>query len=237
MKDGRNSRTEMLIGREGMSLLENSTVTVAGAGAVGGYVIEALVRAGVGSIRVIDGDSISESNINRQILATYDTVGFRKTDAAGERALSINPAIKFTGADVHIAAGNVAECLGPNPGILADAIDTVAGKIALLRYAAAEGIPAYSSMGAALRLDPSKIRVAPLKKTSVCPLAAAVRHGLRDIGVSDITCVYSEEPPVSVPEERDSHGKSILGSMPAVPAIFGMTLANEIILRIINGKK
>ena len=230
----RDSRTELLIGRGGLELLKDANVTVAGAGAVGGYAIEALVRAGVGRIRVIDGDAVSESNINRQVLATYGTVGRRKVDVAKERALSISPGIEFTGVDALLTPENVAECIGPRPDILVDAIDTVANKIALLRYAAANGITTFSSMGAALHLETSMVRVAPLMKTKVCPLAASVRSGLRDCDTSSIVCVYSEEPPVSVPRDRDDSGKSVLGSLPTVPAVFGMILANEAIKEILS---
>ncbi len=203
---------------------------------MGGYAIEALVRAGVGHIRVIDGDVIAESNINRQILATYDTLGRGKAETAKERALSINPEVDFTAVCALLTPDNLEFCLGPDPDVLIDAIDTVANKIALLSYAANKGLVTFSSMGAALHSDTSMIKTAPLMKTRVCPLAASVRSGLRGADTSCITCVYSEEPPLTVPSGRDAHGKSVLGSLPTVPAIFGMILANEAIMHILSSR-
>ena len=115
-----------------------------------------------------------------------------------------------------------------------DAIDTVRCKVSLLRRASETGMVTFSSMGAALHLDTQMVRVAPLRKTSVCPLAAAVRKGLRDLDTSNITCVYSVEPPIAVPTDRDEHGKSVLGSLPTVPAVFGMTLANLVIQHVLG---
>ena len=213
---GMSDRTSLLLGEEGIRRLAESTVVVAGAGAVGGYVLEGLVRAGVGHIRVIDADVFSESNMNRQILATTDTIGRNKAEVAVERARSVPDLLK------------------DRPDVLADAIDTIAHKVSLLRYAAENGIPTFSSMGAALHTDTLALRSATLKCTRVCPLASAVRSRLRDLDTSGITCVYSEEPPIARPDSRDDHGKSILGSLPTVPAAFGMTIANLIIMHLVS---
>ena len=126
------------------------------------------------------------------------------------------------------------ELLKGNPDVVVDAIDTVEHKVALLRYAAEHDMRVFSSMGAALHMDTQSVRIAPLKKTKVCPLASAVRSRLRDVDTSNITAVYSEEQPLVTPNERDDHGKSVLGSLPTLPAIFGMTLANETIRYIIS---
>ena len=227
-------RTGLLVGDEGMERLSEASVILAGVGAVGGYALEGLVRAGIGRIRVVDADVFSGSNLNRQILATVDTVGRPKAEAACERARSINPGIDIEPMRVLVDDSTVDGILDSDFDILVDAIDTVRCKISLLRKASETGMTTFSSMGAALHLDTQRVRVAPLRKTSVCPLAATVRKGLRDLDTSNITCVYSEEPPISVPTERDEHGKSVLGSLPTVPAVFGMTLANLAISHIIR---
>ena len=234
MSDGIGSRTELLLGEDGMRKLRDSTVVLAGAGAVGGYVLEGLVRAGVGHIRVVDGDVFSASNMNRQILATMDTIGRNKADVAVERARSINPDIDIEAINMLVSEETIPMILEDVPDVLADAIDTIGHKVALLRYAAENDIVTFSSMGAALHMDTLALRVDTLKRTKVCPLAASVRSRLRDVDTSRITCVYSEEKPLVKPEARDEHGKSILGSLPTVPAVFGMTLANQIILHLIQ---
>ena len=234
MSDGIGARTELLLGEDGMRKLKDSTVVLAGAGAVGGYVLEGLVRAGVGHIRVVDGDVFSASNMNRQILATVDTIGRNKADVAVERARSINPDIDIEAINMLVSEETIPMILEDVPDVLADAIDTIGPKVALLRYAAENDIVTFSSMGAALHMDTLALRVDTLKRTKVCPLAASVRSRLRDVDTSRITCVYSEEKPLVKPEARDEHGKSILGSLPTVPAVFGMTLANQIILHLIQ---
>ena len=234
MSDGIGARTELLLGEDGMRKLKDSTVVLAGAGAVGGYVLEGLVRAGVGHIRVVDGDVFSASNMNRQILATTDTIGRNKSDVAVERARSINPDIDIEAINMLVSEETIPTILEDVPDVLADAIDTIGHKVALLRYAAENDIVTFSSMGAALHMDTLALRVDTLKRTKVCPLAASVRSRLRDVDTSRITCVYSEEKPLVKPEARDEHGKSILGSLPTVPAVFGMTLANQIILHLIQ---
>ena len=229
-----SDRTGLIIGDEGIEKLRSTFVVLAGVGAVGGYALEGLVRAGIGKIRVIDSDVFNETNLNRQILATRDTIGRLKTQVAIERARSINPDIDIESLDAMVSSETVDEFLKGNPDILVDAIDTVEHKCTLLRKACEMGIPTFSSMGAALHLDTSAIKVAKLKKTKVCPLASSVRSKLRDIDTSDVVCVYSEEPPLVKPSERDENGKSVLGSLPTVPAIFGMTLANEAIRHILK---
>ena len=234
MSDDMSARTQLLLGEEGVEKLRNSTVVLAGAGAVGGYVLEGLVRAGVGHIRVVDGDVFSASNMNRQVLATMDTIGRNKADVAVERARSINPDVDITAINTLVSEDTILSILEDVPDVLADAIDTIGHKVALLRYAAENGIVTFSSMGAALHMDATSLRIATLKRTKVCPLAQAVRSRLRDVDTSNITCVYSEEKPMVKPDARDDHGKSILGSLPTIPALFGMTLANEIILYLVR---
>lgn len=231
---GMSERTSLLIGEAGVERLRNSSVLLVGCGAVGGYALEGLVRAGVGKIRVVDHDVFSESNMNRQILATTNTVGVPKVKAACERAKSINPEIQIEPLDILVNQETVSEILDGDFDILVDAIDTLGNKIALLSAASDKGIVTFSSMGAALHIDTQSVKIAPLMKTNTCPLAASLRKALRDKDTSKITAVYSVEPPVVKPSERDVHGKSILGSLPTVPAVFGMTLANEAIKYILS---
>lgn len=232
--NGMEDRTRLLIGDDGIRRLSDSFVVLCGTGAVGGYVLEGLVRAGVGHIRVVDADVFSESNLNRQVLATVDTVGRRKADVAVERARSINPDIDIEAMCQIVSKDTIPEILSGGPDAVADAIDTIEHKSAMLRAATEQGLKVFSSMGAALHIDAQSIKVATLKKTKVCPLAAAVRSRLRDLDTSNIVCVYSEEQMSVKPGDRDEHGKSILGSLPTIPAIFGMTLANEIIMHLLQ---
>ena len=227
-------RTKLLIGEEGIARLKDTFAVVCGAGAVGGYAFEGLVRAGVGRIRIVDADVFNDSNLNRQILATVDTIGRKKAEVAAERARSINPEIQVEVMCQLVSNDNIDDILSGDPDIVIDAIDTVEHKCSLLRAVAERGIRTFSSMGAALHFDTQSVHIAPLKKTKVCPLAASVRSRLWDVDTSCITCVYSEEKLEIRPDERDEHGKSILGSLPTVPAVFGMTLANEAIRYILD---
>ncbi len=229
-----NDRTRLLIGEEGIARLKDTFAVVCGVGAVGGYALEGLVRAGIGHIRVVDADVFSDSNLNRQILATVDTIGRKKAEVAAERARSINPDIVVETMCEFVSADSVDRILSGDPDFVVDAIDTVEHKCALLRAVSERKLKTFSSMGAALHFETQSIHVATLKKTKVCPLAASVRSRLRDVDTSCITCVYSEEKLEIRPDERDEHGKSILGSLPTVPAVFGMTLANEAIRYIIE---
>jgi tRNA A37 threonylcarbamoyladenosine dehydratase len=228
--DDMGARTRLILGQEGLDRLRDTRVVLAGCGAVGGYALEGMVRAGVGHIRVVDADVFSESNLNRQVLCTRDTVGRPKAEVACERARSINPDIDIEGLSLRVSEDTIPEILSGGFGYLVDAIDTVANKCQLLSAVAGTDLKVYSSMGAALRTDPGLVKVAPLMKTSVCPLAANVRRRMRGMDTSNITCVYSQEPQVATPDSRDENGKSVLGSMPTIPAIFGMTLANLVIL-------
>lgn len=230
---GMDARTSLIVGEEGLDRLRGASVVITGVGAVGGYALEGLVRAGVGRVRVVDADTFTESNLNRQVLATVDSLGRRKAEVACERARSINPDIAIEGMAALVSEETIPSILD-GCDVLVDAIDTVRHKTDLIRGAVDRGIPVYSSMGAALHTDPLAVRVDTLRRTSVCPVAAAVRKALRDIDTHDVTCVYSIEAPVATPTERDGHGKSVLGSLPTIPAIFGMTVANCALMRIVN---
>lgn len=237
MLEDSNSRTLLLVGRSGLKKLSRASIIVAGAGAVGGYALEGIVRAGVGRVRVVDPDILSESNLNRQILSTVYTIGKYKSDIACDRAKSINPSIDIEGMHTLITGETIPSVLSDDFDILIDAIDSVKHKVELLRGASERRIPTFSSMGSALHFDTQSIKVSNLNSTRVCPLASIIRSNLRDIDTSMITCVFSEEHPMTNLMTRDSNGKNILGSLPTIPAIFGMILANEAIRYIISKLK
>lgn len=228
-------RTKMLIGEEAFARLQNAFVVIAGVGAVGGYVLEALVRAGVGKIRVVDFDVLKKSNLNRQILALNSVLEMPKVEAARARALDINPYCRIETVKAFINAQNLPEILGGSPDVLVDAIDVVKAKAELLTYASQNGIKTFSAMGAALRVRPELLRTAPLGETKGCPLAALMRKNLRrqKVSLDNISCVYSEEVLKIKPEGQDENGKRILGSLPTVTGIVGLTLANNVILELI----
>ncbi len=231
-------RTEIMLGKTGVGKLSHSFVVIAGAGAVGGWALEALVRVGVGRIRIIDYDVVDVSNLNRQVLATADVIGQYKVDLAVKRALSINPDIQIEPKNMMISAETIEDVFEDEPDLLIDAIDTVACKVQLLKSAVNRNIPVFSSMGAALRTDMSMIKTVSLDKTKVCPLAKIIRSGLKkeNVDISRIMAVCSEELPKVIPDKRDGNGKSVLGSLPTVPAVFGFTLANMAILHLVDYK-
>lgn len=220
-----STRTRILIGDEGVERLKDAHVIICGCGAVGGYALEGLVRSGVGNIRVVDKDVFSPSNLNRQILCTENTIGRIKTEVACERARSINPDINIEGLDVYINEETIPDILDGEWDVLVDAIDTIGNKAKIDSAALANGIPVFASMGAAMHLDPSKIQIATLTKTSICPLASKLRKQMKTVDTRNMVCVFSTENVPAPPPDRDEHGKGILGSLPSVPGIFGFTLA------------
>jgi len=233
----RFSRTEKLIGTEKIQKLQNSKVILFGAGAVGSFAAEALVRSGIGSITIVDFDTISISNINRQLYALESTVGRSKTEVAVERLLDINPGCKVQAVNTLADEQNIPQILSDAPDIIIDAIDTVNPKLELLTYAVQNNIPVVSSMGAARRLDPTAVKTGDLFKTAHCPLARLMRKYLRRRGIkSGIMCVYSDEPPLK-PEKGEidedltgsNHSTKILGSLPTVTGIFGLVAADTAI--------
>ncbi len=246
----RFTRIRQLLGDTCLDTLHNSTVTIVGLGAVGGYAMEGLARAGIGSLKLIDFDIIQPSNINRQILALESTLGKPKTAVAKERVLEINPRCKVDAQTLFASDETVETILSPVPDLLIDAIDSLNPKAQLLTAAYRSNIKTLSSMGAALRTDPSRITIADLYKTKACPLARRLRQRLRrqDVG-EGITCVFSTEPVdfAYQPPKTDEAPKSVtgnkgrarrvLGSLPTLTAIFGMYLANQAILDLINKEK
>ena len=223
------SRTRLLLGEDGVQRLRNARVAVFGLGGVGGYAVEALARAGVGALDLIDSDRVSLSNINRQIIATHETVGEYKCDAAKERILSINPDCKVTVYNVFFDEGTKAEFDFSAYDYVIDAIDSLGAKIELIASAKAQETPIISAMGAGNKLDPTRFEVSDISKTEVCPLARAVRTSLKKRGIYHLKVVYSKELPVVTPEVSDGVKRRVPGSISFVPSVMGLIIAGEVI--------
>ena len=222
----RLNRTRLLFGDTGIEKLRNCTVMVVGCGAVGSFAIEALARSGIGHLIVVDFDTIEESNINRQLFALDSTLGIKKVAVAKSRIHDLNPDITVDALDLFFDENSEIPTV---PDFIIDAIDTVDSKIALYKWAFAHNVPIISSMGAASKTDIGQISVAPLSRTTVCPLASRVRRMVRDIGLPDIPVVYSTQTPAPV----SGHAKN-LGSVITVTGTFGLMLANYVISKIIQ---
>lgn len=237
------SRTELLLGAEGMARLHSARVAVFGIGGVGGYVVEALARSGIGALDLIDNDRVSLTNLNRQIIATQSTLGRYKTEVARERILDINPGAVVREYRMFYLPENAGQFDFTQYDYVVDAIDTVTGKLQLIQQAQEAGVPVISSMGAGNKLDASALKLADIYETSVCPLARVMRRELKKRGIQKLKVVYSEEPPirpVSAAAERaeaaevpDSR-KQIPGSTAFVPAVAGLLIAGEIV-RTLSG--
>lgn len=226
----RFSRTELLLGRDSTEKLKNSRVAVFGLGGVGGYCVEALVRSGVGALDLVDSDRVSLTNLNRQLFATQKTVGAYKADAAAERVAEIDPSCKVRVFKTFFLPETAGEFDFHDYDYVVDAIDTVTGKIALVRAAFACGTPIVSSMGAGNKLDPTKFEVADLAKTSVCPLARTMRRELKKYGIFHLKVVYSKEEPIRpLPTEEESGKRETPGSVAFVPSVVGLILAGEVV--------
>jgi tRNA A37 threonylcarbamoyladenosine dehydratase len=239
-------RTERLLGTKRFQLLQSKMVTVVGLGAVGGYVVEGLVRAGIRHLRIIDFDTIQPSNLNRQLLALESTIGRPKAEVAKERVLAINSNCHIEALQSFAGDETLDQILTPRPDLLIDAIDSLNPKTQLLHEAYLRDIPTISSMGAALRTDPTFIRTGDLFSTSNCPLAKHLRKRLRRRGVGEgIFCVYStekidfayqkEEEEINVgetPYADRGRQRNVLGSLPTITGIFGLTIANRAIMQL-----
>ena len=232
------SRTERLLGKENMEKLAAARVCIFGIGGVGGYVAEALARSGVGHLELVDNDVICLSNLNRQIIATHETLGQYKVDVMKERILSINPTAEVTVYKCFYLPETRAQFDFTNYDYVVDAIDTVAGKIALVLQAEESGTPVISSMGAGHKLDPAAFQVADIYQTSVCPLAKVMRRELKRRGVKKLKVVYSKEQPVAVQNDEESllssPRRSIPGSIAFVPSVAGLIIAGEVVKDLVN---
>lgn len=222
-------RTERILGGDAMEKLRNSRVAVFGVGGVGGYALEALVRSGIGEIDVFDNDTVAVSNLNRQIIATADTVGMLKTDAAKERALSINPNLKINIHNCFYMPDNADDYDLSVYSYVVDAIDTVAAKTELIKRAKKAGVPIISSMGTGNKLEASMLEVADIKKTEMCPLARTMRRELKKYGITSLKVVYSREKP-TIPNDGDRTPASTA----FVPGAAGLIAAGEVIKDLIK---
>ncbi|MBQ7412827.1 MAG: tRNA threonylcarbamoyladenosine dehydratase [Alphaproteobacteria bacterium] len=223
-------RTELLFGPQGLARLREASVTIVGCGAVGSFAIEALARSGVGHLTLIDGDTVSLSNINRQLCALHSTIGRFKVDVLKHRIKDICPDTQVDSFPVFLDDNNCADLFKHTPDFVVDAIDLLAGKVALIQYLQQKNIPFISSMGAALKTDFSKIKVAPLNQTSVCPLAARLRKLLKEKKLNlSFPCVFSTEKPVG-----DRQPGRQMGSLASMTGSFGLILANEVILALVK---
>ena len=227
----------MLVGKDGVSSLKEKRVIVFGIGGVGGYVCEALARSGVGRIDVVDNDTVSITNINRQIIATSDTVGKNKTAVMAKRMKSINPDVEVAEYNMFYLPETAGELDLSQYDFVVDAIDTVSGKIELALRCQGMGVPIVSSMGTGNKLDPTRIVVTDIYKTKICPLARVMRNLCKKNGIKKLTVVYSEEEPVTPlfqPEENDNPNKSIPASSAFVPPCAGLTIASYVVQNLIK---
>lgn len=240
------SRTELLYGEEAMGRLESSHVAVFGIGGVGGYVVEALARSGIGAIDLIDDDKVCLTNINRQIIATRKTIGKYKVDVAEERVHDINPDCKVRAFKTFFLPETEDQFDFNEYDYVVDAIDTVTGKLAIIEKAKRAGVPVISSMGAGNKVNPSMFEVADIYQTSVCPLAKVMRHECKKRGIDSLKVVYSKEKPIRPLEDMSiscrtncicppgtarkcTQRRDIPGSTAFVPSVVGLIIAGEVI--------
>lgn len=241
-------RTAMLLGEEGVKNLSRKRVAVFGVGGVGGHVVEALARSGVGAIDLIDNDIVNPSNINRQLIATWDTVGRQKTEVMKERVASINPRCLVETHNLFFLPEREEELPFDRYDYIVDAIDTVTAKIALVMIAQERNIPIISSMGTGNKLDPTKLEITDLYATSTCPLAKVMRRELKRLGVKKLTVLYSTEvarKPLEISGEGETvsettdkpYVKRAPGSNAFVPACAGLMIGGYVVLKLSGAEK
>lgn len=227
------SRTELLLGQDGMKKLKNTSIAIFGIGGVGSYIAEALARCGVGNLTLIDNDEVAITNLNRQIIALHSTIGRKKVDVAKDRILDINPVASvesldcfYTGSEIDLSKFDY----------IADAIDTVSSKLTLIENAYKQNIPVISSMGTGNKLDPTKLTVTDIYKTEMCPLAKVMRYELKKRNVKKLKVVYSTEKPCEHKTESEevTQKRKTIGSVSFVPSVAGLIIAGEIIKDILN---
>lgn len=227
------SRSELLIGSEAMERLRRASVLVFGVGGVGSHCIEALARGGIGHLILVDSDTVSITNINRQSIALHSTVGQYKTKVMKEKIRDIDPAIRVDTYETFVLPDNVETVFREQPDYVIDAIDTVTAKLAVIEYAQRNGIPVISSMGTGNKLHPELFEVADITKTSVCPLCRVMRRELKGRGIAHLKVVYSKEKPVDTSgrETGEEPGArwSVPGSISFVPPAAGLLIAGEVI--------
>lgn len=230
-------RTQMLLGAETMEKLQNAHIAVFGVGGVGGYVVEALARSGVGKFDLIDNDTVALSNINRQIIATHSSVGKYKVDVMKERILDINPDAEVTVHKCFFLPENSRDFEFKKYTYIVDAIDTVTAKLELIVRADEAGVPIISSMGTGNKLDPTRLEISDIYKTEVCPLARVMRTELKKRGIKKLKVVYSKEQPIKrakndkeqITSENTGRIKDVPGSVAFVPSVAGLIIAGQVI--------
>ena len=227
------SRLTNLIGENNLQKLNNSKVIVFGVGGVGGYAVEALTRSGVGEITVVDFDTISSSNINRQIIATVQTVGKLKVEVIKERMLSINPKIKVNALATKVDSITIENIDFSSYNFVVDAIDMVSSKLLIIEKAKQNNVPIISCMGTGNKLDATKLQIADISKTEYCPLAKIMRKELKNRKITQIPVVFSKETPIK-PNNSNTENKPIPSSVVYVPAVAGMLIAQYVITKILE---
>ncbi len=228
------SRTALLISKASVEKLKKARVAVFGVGGVGGYVVEALARSGVGALDLIDNDVVSESNINRQIIALHSTVGRLKTEVMAERVKDINPQITVRTHNLFYLPETADAFDFSVYDYVVDAIDTVSGKISIIERAFAAKVPVISSMGTGNKLDASLFEITEIENTSVCPLARVMRRELKKRGIERVKVLYSKEEPIPSGVIDEDSGKAVPGSIAFVPSVAGLLLAGEVIKDLIE---
>lgn len=231
-----DARTRLLLGEAGMQILRQAHIAVFGIGGVGGYVCEALARCGIGALDLIDSDTVSVSNLNRQILALHSTVGRDKVEVMRERIADIDPSVQVRTYKTFFTPENATDFDFSKYTYVVDAIDTVSGKIALAECCHSANVPLISSMGAGNKLHPELFEIADIYKTSVCPLARVMRTELRKRGIPHLKVVYSKEIPQKPAEGilPESHGRHLPGSISFTPSAAGLILAGAVVRDILN---
>lgn len=229
------TRTERLIGKEGIEKLSSSKVVIFGVGGVGSFVTEAIARSGVSKIVLVDKDEVDISNINRQILATTKTIGEAKVEVMKRRILDINPSCQVKTHNIFVNEDNIGDIIEQDTDYVVDAIDTVSSKISLAVWCEKNNVRIISSMGTGNKLDPTQFKVSDIYKTNVCPLAKVMRRELKRRGVKRLKVVYSEEMPIKVSEvyKDETERKQTPGSISFVPSSAGLIIAGEVIKDII----
>ena len=224
-------RTKLLLDDNKMTNLKNAHVMGFGVGGVGGYVVEALVRSGVGKVSIIDNDTVNITNLNRQIIALETNIGLKKVDVLKERILAINPNCEVICYDKFITDKNISEICFAGVSYVVDAVDTITAKIAIVEKAKEYNIPIISSMGAGNRLDPFQIKVADINQTKNCALAKVMRNELKKRNIKNVKCVFSLELSIEPNETiiNPENGKKVIGSIAYMPSIFGLIIASEVI--------
>ena len=227
------SRTELIVGKDGIKKLNNSKVVIFGLGGVGSFVLEGLARSGIGNFILVDNDTVDITNINRQIIATHKTIGKPKVEIAKERVLEINPEANII-IRKEFFMPDCEDFFDESIDYIVDCVDTVTAKIEIILRAKKHNIPVISSMGTGNKLDPTKFEIADIYKTSVCPLAKIIRKELKSRNIKNVKVLYSKEEPIK--QEKIIEGKKIPGSISFVPSVAGLIIAGEVTKDILNNK-